>query len=317
MNELMTAGSLAERMNYAQALAASNLLPASYRKQPANVLVAIEYGYALGLAPMVAIQSIHVVDGKPTASAQLIGGLVRRAGHRLRVSGDDRHAVAEIVRSDDPEYGFKSEWTLERAQAAGLLGKGSWKSYPAAMLKARAITEVARDACPEVLAGVAYTPEELGAEVEDMDILDVQESRPPRPGHKLDAVRELMKIPQPPLSDYAPPAYPSREEIEEGEVLEEKPAPDAMRPGLATWKQIAAIESIITRAGRAVLMPIPSTGVLDIVSLMLGIEIEDLADLTKEQASVIIGDAKEGGEKLEECLRHYLDKRAQANGETI
>ena len=158
------ASSLTARMQYAQALAASSLLPAAYRKQPANVLVAAEYGVSLGLSAVTAMQMVHVIEGKPTASAQLIGALVRRAGHRLRVTGDDTHAVAEIVRADDPEFVFRSEWTTARAQQANLTGKGTWKQYPAAMLKARAITEVARDACPEALAGVAYTPEELGEE---------------------------------------------------------------------------------------------------------------------------------------------------------
>lgn len=160
----MAASPLADRIQYAKALASSNLLPRAYQQQPANVLVAIEYGAALGLAPMVAIQSVHVVEGKPTASAQLIGSLVRRAGHRLRVTGDAKKAVAVITRSDDPDFEFRSEWTWERAAASGLTSKGVWKQYPDAMLKARAITEVARDACPEVLAGVAYTAEELGHE---------------------------------------------------------------------------------------------------------------------------------------------------------
>ena len=148
---------LADRMEYAKALAPSDLLPKQYRGNPANVLIAIEYGRALGLEPMAAIQGVHIVEGKPTASAQLIGALVRNAGHRLRVQGDDTHAVAVIVRADDPDFEFRAEWNLERAKQAGLAGRGPWKTYPAAMLKARAITEVARDACPEVLSGVAYT----------------------------------------------------------------------------------------------------------------------------------------------------------------
>jgi hypothetical protein len=151
-----------DRMRYAEALAQASLLPRAYQRQPANVLLALEYGAALGIAPMTAIQGIHVIEGKPSASAGLIGALVRKAGHRLRVTGDDTHAVAEIVRADDPDFTFRAEWTLDRAKAAGLLGKGVWKSYPAAMLKARAITEVARDACPEALSGVSYTAEELG-----------------------------------------------------------------------------------------------------------------------------------------------------------
>lgn len=158
------ADGLAARIQYARALSEASLLPNAYRKQPANVLLAMEYGEALGLSPIAAIQGVHVIDGKPTASAQLIGALVRKAGHRLRVSvsPDGTAAKATIVRSDDPDFVFESLWTLDRAQAAGLIGKGTWKAYPASMLKARAITEVARDACPEVLSGVAYTAEELG-----------------------------------------------------------------------------------------------------------------------------------------------------------
>ena len=161
-NEIVPRLTLGDRMTYAKALAASNLLPQTYQKHPENVLVAMEYGDALGLAPMVAIQQISVIQGKPTMSAQLMGALVRKAGHRLRVIVHDNGAVeAQIVRADDPEFTFRAVWTMERAKSAGLGGKGSWSTYPLAMLKARAITEVCRDACPEVLAGVAYSAEEL------------------------------------------------------------------------------------------------------------------------------------------------------------
>ena len=160
-------GALSERVNYAKTLAHAGLLPSAYRQQPANVLLAMEYADALRIPYMTVIQSVHIVDGKPTASSALVGALVRKAGHRLRVTGDDKQAVCEIVRADDPDFTFRSEWTIQRAQAAGLTGKGTWKQYPASMLKARAITECARDACPEALSGVSYTAEELGADVPD------------------------------------------------------------------------------------------------------------------------------------------------------
>lgn len=175
--------SLRTSMDYAQALAQSNLLPAQYRLKPANVLWALEYGRTIGLTPMAAITGVHVIEGKPTASAGLISGLVRRAGHRLRVRGDDQKAVAEIVRSDDPEYTFRAEWTMDRARTAGLANKSTWKQYPAAMLKARAVAECARDACEEVLFGLHYTPEELGAEVnEDGEVVTVTTQPDPQPG---------------------------------------------------------------------------------------------------------------------------------------
>jgi hypothetical protein len=138
------------------------------------VLYAIEYAEMLGLAPMAALTGVHVIEGKPTASAGLISGLVRQAGHRLRVRGDNKSATCEITRSDDPEHPFSVTWTLKKepgdnpsAEVAGLLNKGTWKNYPSAMLKSRAITQCARDACEEVLFGLHYTPEELGAEVDE------------------------------------------------------------------------------------------------------------------------------------------------------
>ncbi|MFB7910232.1 hypothetical protein ACFC1T_27740 [Kitasatospora sp. NPDC056076] len=157
---------LAAQMDYAKALAQSSLLPRQYQNQPANLLWAIAYGQTLGVDPMTAVQSIHVINGKPTASADLIAGLVRRAGHKLRVTGDDKRAEVVIIRSDDPDFEFRAVWTIDRAQAAKLTGKDTWKQFPAAMLRARAITEAARSACSEILQGTIYTPEELGAYVD-------------------------------------------------------------------------------------------------------------------------------------------------------
>jgi hypothetical protein len=159
--------SLDAAVDYARKLSASDLLPKSYQGKPQNVLLAVEYGRALGLDPITAINLTHVVQGKPTASAQLVGALVRRAGHTLRVRGDAQSATAKIIRADDKEFEFSVTWTMDRAKNAGLLANPTWKSYPEAMLKARAITECARDACPEVLAGIAaYTAEEVGGPAE-------------------------------------------------------------------------------------------------------------------------------------------------------
>jgi hypothetical protein len=186
--------SLPEKMRYAEALAISFMLPEQYRKQPANVLWAIEYGETIGITAMAAITGVHMIEGKPTASAALISGLVRRAGHRLR-SGYDaatRTGWAEIVRCDDPDFTFRSEWNVDRAIEAELVQVGSngeliakdskgrskpWKKFYPSMTKARAITEVARDACEEVLFGLHYTPEELGADTDDEGNLVVAAAR--------------------------------------------------------------------------------------------------------------------------------------------
>lgn len=151
---------------YARRIAVSELLPEAYRGKPQNVLVAAEYGRSVGIDPITAIQMVHIIKGKPTASAQLVAALIRAAGHRLRVTWDGTTALAEIIRSDDPEFTFRAEWTMDRAKEAGLTGNATYRNFGPNMLKARAITEVGRDACPEVLAGINYTADEVGGPAE-------------------------------------------------------------------------------------------------------------------------------------------------------
>lgn len=155
----------AEQMQYAETVCRGSLVPSAYRGQPANVLIAMDFGRSMGLSPAESLYRITVISGRPSASAELIAANVRRAGHRLRVKKDDRarKATCEIVRRDDPDFTFTATWDMAKAQQANLSNKENWKKYPMAMLTARSITECARDACPEALYGVIYTGEELGS----------------------------------------------------------------------------------------------------------------------------------------------------------
>lgn len=153
----------------AKLMATSTLLPRAYQQQPANLLFAFEYADAIGIPRINALTSIHVIDGKPTASADLIAALVRRAGHKLRIEGDDTYAEVTIIRADDPGYEPKPiRWDEAKARKAGKWGsKGPWSNYPGAMLRSRAITEAARMWASDALYGVIYTPEEVGAQIDE------------------------------------------------------------------------------------------------------------------------------------------------------
>ena len=105
-----------------------------------------------------------MIDGKPALSAALMAALVRRAGHSLRKDDDDDGVTATIVRSDDPGFTYSARWDRARADQAGLGGKDNYVHHPTPMYTARAITEVARRACQDVIYGL-HSPEELGAEV--------------------------------------------------------------------------------------------------------------------------------------------------------
>jgi hypothetical protein len=152
---------LAVQMDYARAVSTANLLPQAYRGKPADIMLAVGLGSAMGLSPAESLYRIDVIQGKPTASAELIAANVRKAGHRLRVRGDDTSCTATIIRSDDPEFEFTVTRDVAWAQAMGLTGKDNYKKQPGTMLQWRAITAVARLACPEALYGVAYTADEM------------------------------------------------------------------------------------------------------------------------------------------------------------
>lgn len=136
-----------------------------------------ETGDMLGIHPIAAMTGVHIIEGKPSISANLMSGLVRKAGHKLRVSvigalkDKSLTATAELIRSDDPDFTFKVVWTLEKAERALLYpGKAAsnWQKYPEAMLKARALSEVIREGASDVLmGGNVYTPEELGVAVDE------------------------------------------------------------------------------------------------------------------------------------------------------
>lgn len=176
--DLVVMPSLAEQQEYAKALvylpngeaSRSSLLPAAYRDNPSNVLIAMGLGYALGLSPAQALYEIHVIEGRPAASANLMAALVRRAGHKLRIAGTAEWAQATLVRADDPDNPFVAEWTLDDAKRAGLLSKTNWTRYQKAMLRARAISDVCRAGASEALLGMEYSREELE---------DVDEDTPP------------------------------------------------------------------------------------------------------------------------------------------
>ena len=157
-----SASDLEQSWRLAERIARTDFVPGAFRGKPEAVLACILAGRELGIGPMQALQSIHVIQGRPTMSADLMVGLVRRAGHRIRTTErTDTTATVEGVRVDDPEHTEQVTFTMDDANRAGLTGKDNWRQYPAAMLWARAVSALCRITFNDVLHGVAYTPEEI------------------------------------------------------------------------------------------------------------------------------------------------------------
>lgn len=155
------ANQLTAQMDYARAVSSGSMLPDAYRGKPADILLAVGLGQSMGLSPAESLYRIAVIKGKPTASAELIAAQVRKAGHKLRVKGDDTTCTATIIRADDADFPFEVTRDIAWARGMGLADNANYKKQPGTMLQWRAITAVARLACPEALYGVQYTPDEV------------------------------------------------------------------------------------------------------------------------------------------------------------
>lgn len=163
-------------------LAQSSLLPKDLANKPANVLAAMLYGQELGLAPMQAINSIYVVNGRPTISAQLWVALARRAGHKVRVVEETPEScTVEVERSDDQGHPTRVTYTLDQAKAAKLTGKDVWTGHRAAMLYARAVSTACRRACPEIALGFGDEADRAEAETGKPTLAQVAAERLDQP----------------------------------------------------------------------------------------------------------------------------------------
>lgn len=146
-------------IRFAKIAVASRLLPKSVATPEAACII-IATGRELGMTAMQSLRSIHVIEGKPTMSADLMVALVKRSPscEMFRLV-ESTPTVATYSTSRRGEGETRMSFTMAEAQAAGVTGKDNWKKYPAAMLRARAASALCRAVYPDVLLSVYETDE--------------------------------------------------------------------------------------------------------------------------------------------------------------
>jgi hypothetical protein len=189
-------------------IALSQLLPQALRNKPADVMAILLTGKELGLQPMQAIRGIHIISGKASMSADLMGALVKQSpvcDFLTLVESTAKVATYRTKRKGEPGETAMS-FTLEQAEAAKLLGNDNWKKYPEAMLRARCLASICRAVYPDVCLGIY-----------DSDSGEVEETPTVASGEKahVDSVKEKIRE----------AVKPKPADIVEGEIVEEKPAP--------------------------------------------------------------------------------------------
>lgn len=169
---------------YSTMLAQSgDMVPKHYERSPAKIAAAIYFGYEIGLLPMQALQSIAVINGKPSIYGDAALALVRGSGQMEDF--EETYEGGEFFNSDgsvNKNYravckvtrkGAKrptvSEFSIGDAQMAELWNKaGPWKQYPKRMLKMRARAFALRDEFTDILRGIG-----IAEEVQDHEPIDI------------------------------------------------------------------------------------------------------------------------------------------------
>lgn len=153
----------------------TEFVPQGLRGNAPAVLACVMAGAELGLGPMTSLQLIDVIQGRPALSPEGQRALVQRAGHRIAPKEMTGERCTMWGRRADTGDELAVTWTLEQAQRAGLAGKGAWRTYPEAMLLARATSALCRALFADVISGIgSYTAEELGHDPAHADPGDVE-----------------------------------------------------------------------------------------------------------------------------------------------
>ncbi len=183
----------------AGAICKTEMVPQSLRGRADAVVAVMMSGFEIGVGPMQALQSINLIQGKPSLSAELMRALISQAGHQFRPEATNEQATVTYRRKEwAPDQWSTVTFTIADAQRAGLVEwherwvstsngknfKETWNPYgpdpkpewadeknfrrgdnyfsrPRAMLSARATSEAARLDFADVIAGLSYTPDEI------------------------------------------------------------------------------------------------------------------------------------------------------------
>jgi len=156
---------LTEAIQFSDMLASSSMVPKAYQGKPQDVLVCVQWGYEMGLAPMQALQNIAVINGKPSVYGDAAMALVQASSvcedvEEFFENEGSPNPIAVCVAKRKGRKPVIAKFSVEDAKRAGLWGKqGPWSAYPKRMMQMRARGFALRDAFPDVLKGMITAEE--------------------------------------------------------------------------------------------------------------------------------------------------------------
>jgi hypothetical protein len=132
-------------------------------KSPEQAVALMLVAQSEGRHPASVASEFDIIQGRPALKSQAALARFQAAGGKIQwTSRGPSKCSAKFAHAQGGE--LEITWTMERANAAGLTGKATWRQYPDQMLSARVVAEGVRAVFPACLNGVY-----LAEEVQDFD----------------------------------------------------------------------------------------------------------------------------------------------------
>ena len=277
-------GVVGEVAKLATYVADTEMVPAALRGRPAAVAAVILYGREIGLEPMTALRTSHVINGRVGIAAETMRALILSAGHDLIIRESTGTRCIVAGRRLGTERWQEVEWNLDVARRAGIsLTSGSWSKYPRQMLKARASAELARDLFPDVIGGFEAR-EEITNETDEPQT-DTARTTPVR-RHRTGTDGGTSR----PEPDVPPVPLPGEDGFDATEAAASEPTPETVAPQgdePGDWNRTAA-QGVKIHAG------LHEYGIRDretglaLLSRIVGREIDTTKTISRSEARVIL-----------------------------
>ena len=171
-------------MQMAKALAESTIVPQTYQKNPSNCLIAIEQAQRMHISPLMVMQNLYPIQGRPSWSSKFLIASINASGkfdmelqydETKDKDGKPYSCVAWTMKNGRRVEGM--EVSMQMAKDEGWLGKNGskWKTMPQLMLRYRAASFFSSLNCPELTMGI-YTKEEIeDGNFKEYPMADLQE----------------------------------------------------------------------------------------------------------------------------------------------
>lgn len=142
----------------AKALSSSTMIPKDYQNNIPNTLVALEMAHRIGASPLMVMQNLHIIHGRPSWSSAFIIAALNSSGRftALKFKATATECQAYATEKATGEILEGPVVSIKMAESEGWISKtgSKWKTMPELMLRYRAAAFFGRLYAPEIMMGM-------------------------------------------------------------------------------------------------------------------------------------------------------------------